>query len=105
MNLANASPIKFQIKRNLDLVSDDTKECTGRKLQQFMECAKKKFADCVAPGQSEKLLEMMEEGESSDDESQMILLELSKYTKTPMMKERNLLFFPFKIMTNTLENF
>ena len=33
-----------------------------------MECAKNKFADCVAPGQSEKLLEMMEEGESSDDE-------------------------------------
>ena len=32
-----------------------------------MELAKKKFADCVAPGRSEKLLEMMEEGESSDE--------------------------------------
>ena len=71
-----------------------------------MECAKNKFADCVAPGQSEKLMEMMEEGESSDDEVPDDLARpVEKYTKTPMMKERNLLFFPFKIMINTLENF
>ena len=50
----------------MNLINDDTKQRTRKKFQRFIDCAKKKYAECVAPGQSEELLQIL--NESSDEE-------------------------------------
>ena len=55
--LVAASPIKFQLKRNLSAIDDSTKKQLRWKYQRFEECMKKKFAEYVAPGQSVEFIE------------------------------------------------
>ena len=102
--LVNASPIKFQLKRKLNVINDDMKQRTHKKFQRFIDCAKKKYAECVAPGQSEELLQIL--NESSDEEQVLpddIVCAVQMYQNSDVWQ--NLLFYHYKIMRNIHANF
>ena len=72
------SPIKFQFKRKLEHVDDSTKQQMKWKYKRMEENLRKKFAESIAPGQSEDFLAMLnqEQNETEDpvpDEFQKLL--------------------------------
>ena len=53
----DASPFKFQIKRKVDLVDNDTKQRIARKFKQMEESFKIKLAESIAPGQGKEFID------------------------------------------------
>ncbi|XP_065681689.1 uncharacterized protein LOC136095279 [Hydra vulgaris] len=55
----NASPIKFRLKRKFEYLEDTTKDKLKRKYVRLENLLKKKFAEAVAPGQEEILIDFL----------------------------------------------
>ncbi|XP_065683402.1 uncharacterized protein LOC100207340 [Hydra vulgaris] len=55
----NASPIKFRLKRKFEYLENTTKDKLKRKYVRLENLLKKKFAEAVAPGQEEILIDFL----------------------------------------------
>ena len=84
--LVEASPIKFRLKRKVELIEDSTKRILRANYKRFELQMRKKYAECVAPGQSDSFISDVLDSSDSDENVQTIVpVELENYVE--MYKE------------------
>ena len=70
-DVLNASPVKFRLKRKFELIEESTKEKLKNKYIRLEKQLKRKFAESVAPGQEEDVINFLSKINEEDEESKV----------------------------------